>query len=79
MSATVAVPKAVKNRQLTAWVDEIAALCKPDRIYWCDGRHGHEFPDQDGQPGSKGLAARVFSCQPDGSDVDHGVYARPIP
>jgi putative membrane-bound dehydrogenase-like protein len=42
----------------------------PDgRIYWCDGRHGHEFEARDGRPASKGLAARVFSCQPDGRDV----------
>lgn len=40
------------------------------RIAWCDGRHGHEFADADGTPTSKGLAARVFSCKPDGSDVE---------
>ena len=29
--------KRTKNQRLLKWVDEIAALCKPDRIYWCDG------------------------------------------
>ncbi|MBL9084966.1 MAG: HEAT repeat domain-containing protein, partial [Planctomycetales bacterium] len=39
------------------------------RIYWCDGRHGHNFTDEQGNSLSKGLAARIFSCKPDGSDV----------
>ncbi len=27
----------VKNARLTAWVNQMAALCKPDQVYWCDG------------------------------------------
>jgi phosphoenolpyruvate carboxykinase (GTP) len=27
----------IKNKELIRWVDEVAALCKPDSIYWCDG------------------------------------------
>ena len=30
-------PSHVKNARLIAWVADMAALCKPDSIYWCDG------------------------------------------
>ena len=30
-------PSYVKNARLIAWVADMAALCKPDTIYWCDG------------------------------------------
>jgi putative membrane-bound dehydrogenase-like protein len=39
------------------------------RIWWCEGRHGHDIVDSAGKPISKGKAARIFSCKPDGSDV----------
>ena len=30
-------PAYVKNAKLIAWVADMAALCQPDSIYWCDG------------------------------------------
>jgi len=30
-------PAHVKNARLIAWVADMAGLCKPDAIYWCDG------------------------------------------
>ncbi|MEX0678608.1 MAG: PVC-type heme-binding CxxCH protein [Pirellulales bacterium] len=40
------------------------------RIAWCDGRHGHEFKNEKGEITSEGLAARVFTCRPDGGDLE---------
>ena len=28
---------ATKNEKLLAWVDEVAAMCKPESVVWCDG------------------------------------------
>lgn len=35
--ATLNVPTYIKQQKLINWVADIAALTKPDRIYWCDG------------------------------------------
>jgi len=31
------VPAYVKNEKAISWIKEIAALTKPDNVYWCDG------------------------------------------
>ena len=33
----IQAPAHVKNARLIAWVADMAALCKPARIHWCDG------------------------------------------
>jgi phosphoenolpyruvate carboxykinase (GTP) len=30
-------PEQVKNAALRAWVDEMAKLCTPEKVHWCDG------------------------------------------
>src|SRR5262245_56577281 len=42
--ATTEVADKVKNKNLLRWVQEVAELTKPDRIYWCDGS-AHEYQD----------------------------------
>ena len=37
MSATFKAPDYVKNPRAVAWVQEVADLCQPDAIHWCDG------------------------------------------
>ena len=43
----------------------------PDgRLYWTDGRHGHEIKKPDGSIQTKGKAARIFRSKLDGSEVE---------
>jgi phosphoenolpyruvate carboxykinase (GTP) len=30
-------PRYVKNQALRTWVEELAGLCQPESVYWCDG------------------------------------------
>ncbi|MFQ5631247.1 MAG: phosphoenolpyruvate carboxykinase, partial [bacterium] len=30
-------PENVKNQKVLKWVEEMARLCKPEKIHWCDG------------------------------------------
>ncbi|MCA9133373.1 MAG: HEAT repeat domain-containing protein [Planctomycetales bacterium] len=42
----------------------------PDgRLYWTDGYHGHEIKDEQGKVTSKRAGSYLFSCRPDGGDV----------
>jgi phosphoenolpyruvate carboxykinase (GTP) len=34
---TLDPPTTVRNAELSSWVDQMAALCKPDEIHWCNG------------------------------------------
>lgn len=37
MTTTVPETDLCNNIKVRAWVDEMAGLCTPDNIFWCDG------------------------------------------
>lgn len=66
----------VKHAELNQWVNEIANLCKPDQIRWCDGSK-EEYDDLCNTLVDKGTFIRLnpakrpnsFACFSDPSDV----------
>jgi putative membrane-bound dehydrogenase-like protein len=39
------------------------------RLYWCHGRKNHDIKQKDGTLVSKRLASGIWSCHPDGTDI----------
>ena len=66
----------VSNRELLDWVNDIAALCLPDKIKWCDGSK-QEYNSLCEMLVRKGTFIRLnpekrpnsFACFSDPSDV----------
>lgn len=64
------------NKKLQKWVDEMAALCKPDSVYWCDGSE-EEYNRLAGELVANGTFRRLndelrpnsYICMSDPSDV----------
>ncbi len=66
----------VKHQELLDWVEETAALCTPDKIYWCDGSK-EEYDEICQDLVNKGTFVRLnpekrpnsYACFSDPSDV----------
>ena len=64
------------HQQLQSWVDEVAALTKPDQVYWCEGTP-EEWTTLTDQLVETGTFVRLdeakkpnsFYCASDPSDV----------
>jgi phosphoenolpyruvate carboxykinase (GTP) len=52
------MPVPTSNAKLSAWVDEVAKLTKPDRIHWCDGSQA-EYDRLCEEMVESGLATRL--------------------
>lgn len=72
----VSTPYQVKHSDLKKWVNEIAALCKPDSIRWCDGS-AEEYNEMCSMLVDKGTFIKLnpqkrpnsYACFSDPSDV----------
>ncbi|MGK7395501.1 MAG: phosphoenolpyruvate carboxykinase (GTP) [Candidatus Cyclobacteriaceae bacterium M3_2C_046] len=66
----------IKHKELLQWVEQLAAHCTPDQVYWCDGSK-EEYDEMTGKLVEKGLFKKLdpekwpnsFACNSDPSDV----------
>ena len=73
---TVVTEKRTRNKALLDWVDEMAKLCQPERIHWCDGSQ-QEYDELCRQMVESGTFTRLnaskrpdsFLCRSDPADV----------
>ncbi len=76
MPASLAASPSTTNRRLLDWIDATAALCKPDRVHWCDGSQD-EYDALCNQMVASGTFTRLdpvkrpnsFLCRSDAGDV----------
>jgi len=54
------------NEQLQKWVKDMAALCCPDNVYWCDGSQ-EEYDRLAGEAVQKGILRRLNEAKRPGS------------
>lgn len=40
LQETTLTPETVNNEELTDWIDQVAFMCRPDQVHWCDGSQG---------------------------------------
>lgn len=55
-----------KNKKLLAWVNEMAELCKPDKVHWCDGSQA-EYDRMMDEMVASGMAIRLNEKKRPGS------------
>jgi phosphoenolpyruvate carboxykinase (GTP) len=72
----VVAERMTANRRLAAWVEDMAALCRPDHVHWCDGSQ-REYESLCRQMVAAGtliplnpkLRPHSYLCRSDPSDV----------